>query len=63
MSYAKNKGGSGLKILWIPGRKKHHDKGTFKPTNQAKADQGHPDKKNQMWNLGGSKNYEDIVTS
>lgn len=61
MSYAKNKGGNGLKILWIPGRKKQHDKGTYRPTNQAKLDNKHPEKKNEVWNLGGSKNYEDMV--
>lgn len=58
---AKNKSGSGLKILWIPGRKKqHHDKGVYKPTNY-KVEHKHNDRNNESWSLGGSKAHEDIV--
>lgn len=57
---AKNKSGTGLKILWIPGRKKHHDKGVYKPTNQ-NIDHKHNDRKNEPWSLGGSKAQDDLV--
>lgn len=33
MSSSRN-GGSGMKILWIPGRKRHDRKGVYKPTNK-----------------------------
>jgi len=32
MSTSKN--GTGMKILWIPGRKRHDRKGIYKPTNK-----------------------------
>ncbi|XP_031627695.1 uncharacterized protein LOC116343638 [Contarinia nasturtii] len=57
----KSKSGSGLRILWIPGRRKHHDKGAYKPTNY-NIEHKHGDRKNETWNLGGSKSHEDILT-
>lgn len=57
----KNKSGQGMKILWIPGRKKHHDKGVYKPTNY-KIEHKHDDQKNEAWSLGGSKMHDEIVT-
>lgn len=57
----KTKSGSGLKILWIPGRRKHHDKGVYKPSNY-NIEHKHGDRKNDTWNLGGSKSHEDILT-
>lgn len=50
----------GLKILWIPGRKKHHDKGVFKPTNY-NIEHKHADHKNESWSLGGSKMHDEIA--
>lgn len=63
MAPGKNKPGgtgSGLKILWIPGRKKQHDKGVYKPTNY-KVEQKHGEKKIENWALGGSKAQNDIA--
>lgn len=57
----KNKNPSGLKILWIPGRKKHHDKGTYRPTNQT-IEHKHNDKNNEQWSLGGNKMQDELVT-
>lgn len=52
--------GTGLKILWIPGRKKNHDKGIYKPTKHD-PEHKHGDRKNEPWSLGGSKAHDDIV--
>lgn len=62
MAPGKNKSGSGggLKILWIPGRKKHHDKGIYKPTNY-NVEHKHAEKKIENWALGGSKTQNDII--
>lgn len=60
----KNKSGSGstgLKILWIPGRKKHHDKGVYRPTKNS-VEHKHGEKKNEVWNLGGSKSHDEILS-
>lgn len=54
------KSGSGLRILWIPGRKKNHDKGAYKPAN-FNIEHKHGDRKNEHWSLGGSKSQEEIV--
>lgn len=61
MAPGKNKSGTGLRILWIPGRKKHHEKGIYKPTN-SKVELKHADRKNENWSLGGSKAQNDMVT-
>lgn len=57
----KPKSGSALKIIWIPGRKKHHDKGVFKPTN-FNVEHKHGERKNEVWSMGGSKSHDDILT-
>lgn len=56
----RNKSGTGLKILWIPGRKKNHDKGVFKPTNHH-IEHKHGERNNEPWSLGGSKAHDDIA--
>lgn len=61
MAPGNNKTGTGLRILWIPGRKKHHDKGIYKPTN-LKVEHKHPDRKNENWSLGGANAQNDMVT-
>lgn len=62
MAPGKNKSGNGLKILWIPGRKKQsHDKGIYKPTNY-NVEHKHTEKKIENWALGGSKAQGDIIT-
>lgn len=35
---ATSKNGMGMKILWIPGRKRHDRKGIYKPTNKVSND-------------------------
>lgn len=56
----KNKSGTSLKILWIPGRKKGHDKGAYRPTNH-NVEHKHGERKNEVWNLGGSKSHDEIL--
>lgn len=57
----KPKSSTSMKILWIPGRKKQHDKGVYRPTNY-KIEHKHGERKNEAWSLGGSKSHEDILT-
>lgn len=57
----KPKSGSSLRVIWIPGRKKQHDKGVFKPTN-LNVEHKHGERKNEVWSLGGSKSHDDILT-
>lgn len=59
-SSPKPKSGS-MKVIWIPGRKKQHDKGVFRPTNQI-VEHKHGDRKNEVWSLGGSKSHDNILT-
>lgn len=61
MAPGKNKSGSPLKILWIPGRKKQHDKGVYKPTNY-NVEHKHADKKIENWSMGGSKAQGEMAT-
>lgn len=61
-SQPKSRTGSGIKILWIPGRKKHQEKGVYKPTNY-NIEHKHGERKNEPWSFGGSKSQEDIISS
>lgn len=38
---ASSRNGSGMKILWIPGRKRHDRKGIYKPTNKVISQMNH----------------------
>lgn len=58
---SKNKGSSGLRILWIPGRKKNHDKGRYDATRKQLNYSSHGQKKIEPWSLGGAKGQEDII--
>uniref|UniRef100_U5EP84 Putative h/aca ribonucleoprotein complex non-core subunit naf1 n=1 Tax=Corethrella appendiculata TaxID=1370023 RepID=U5EP84_9DIPT len=64
-SGSKNKSSSpGLRILWIPGRKKHNRKGVYNPTKQQPSQyQGWQQKKNEPWSLGGSKGQSKLINS
>ncbi|XP_055843906.1 myb-like protein D isoform X4 [Episyrphus balteatus] len=51
---------SGLRYLWIPGRKKSHPKGRLNVTNKRiEYSPGH--KNNEPWSLGGSKNHKNLL--
>lgn len=55
-------GHSGLKILWIPGRKKkHEEKGVFRPTKND-VEHKHADRKNEPWSLGSPKSHDGSVS-
>ncbi|XP_055680526.1 uncharacterized protein LOC129788450 [Lutzomyia longipalpis] len=55
--------GGGLRILWIPGRKKHNYKGRYEPTNKGQAHGGQHGRKIEPWSLGGSKGQRDLINS
>ncbi|KAH8265823.1 hypothetical protein KR038_003722 [Drosophila bunnanda] len=50
---------SGMRILWIPGRKSH-SKGRFSTTNKHISYSG-PQKKSEVWSLGGSKAQSELI--
>ncbi|KAH8366549.1 hypothetical protein KR084_001472 [Drosophila pseudotakahashii] len=50
---------SGMRILWIPGRKSH-SKGRFSTTNKQISYSG-PQKKSEVWSLGGSKAQSELI--
>lgn len=49
--------GPGLRILWIPS-KKRHNKGVYQPTNKG-IEQKHSPKKIDQWSFGGPKGQND----
>lgn len=60
MATSRNKtGSSGLRIVWIPGKKKQ-PKGTYNPTKKNTSPH-HQQKKIEPWSLGGSKGQEDLL--
>lgn len=62
MSSSKGKSSSSLRILWIPGRKKHNRKGVYNPTKSSIPQfQAHQQRKNQLWTLGGNVNHNKII--
>ncbi|XP_016979000.2 uncharacterized protein LOC108044481 isoform X1 [Drosophila rhopaloa] len=50
---------SGMRILWIPGRKSH-SKGRFSTTNKH-ISYSSPQKKSEVWSLGGSKAQTELI--
>jgi len=50
---------TGMRILWIPGRKSH-SKGRFNTTNKQISYSG-PQKKSEVWSLGGSKAQSELI--
>lgn len=60
----KPKKSSNLRILWIPGRKKHNRKGTCNPTkNGLPQTYGMQPRKNESWTLGGTLNHSKIINA
>lgn len=58
----KAKSSSSLRILWIPGRKKHNRKGVYNPTkNILPQYQANQQRKNESWTLGGTINQTKII--
>ena len=53
----------GLRLLWIPGRKKNHHKGRMETTRLTSVQMPHQQKKNEPWSLGGSKGQEELIKS
>ncbi|XP_058053771.1 uncharacterized protein LOC131205614 isoform X2 [Anopheles bellator] len=63
-SKSKPKKSSNLRILWIPGRKKHNRKGTFNATkNGLPQNYGMQPRKNESWTLGGPLNHSKIINA
>ncbi|XP_050089739.1 putative uncharacterized protein DDB_G0277255 isoform X2 [Anopheles aquasalis] len=63
-SKSKPKKTSNLRILWIPGRKKHNRKGTFNPTKSGLPQTyGMQPRKNEPWTLGGPLNHSKIINA
>ncbi|XP_050075044.1 uncharacterized protein DDB_G0283697 [Anopheles maculipalpis] len=60
----KPKKSSNLRILWIPGRKKHNRKGTYNSTkNGLPQTYGMQPRKNESWTLGGTMNHTKIINA
>ncbi|XP_053672148.1 rho GTPase-activating protein gacH [Anopheles nili] len=60
----KPKKSSNLRILWIPGRKKQHRKGSYNPTkNGLPQTYGMQPRKNESWTLGGTMNHNKIINA
>uniref|UniRef100_A0A182PU74 Uncharacterized protein n=1 Tax=Anopheles epiroticus TaxID=199890 RepID=A0A182PU74_9DIPT len=61
---SKPKKSSNLRILWIPGRKKHNRKGSYNPTkNGLPQTYGMQPRKNESWTLGGAMNHSKIINA
>lgn len=53
---------SGLRILWIPGRKKNNRKGQYNPTNKNYSPySSYAQRPNEAWSLGGAKSHANIT--
>lgn len=60
----KTKSSSSLRILWIPGRKKHNRKGVYNPTKTGLPQyQPNQQRKNESWSLGGTVNHTKIINA
>ncbi|CRK90639.1 CLUMA_CG004341, isoform A [Clunio marinus] len=55
MASSRNGKGMGMKILWIPGKKRHDRKGIYSSTNKEVNKNYLQPKKNQVWSLGGTE--------
>jgi len=57
---ASSRNNSGMRILWIPGRKRHDRKGIYSSTSKEVNKNYLPQKKNQMWSLGEQRKLINI---
>lgn len=60
MASRNGKKSSGLRMLWIPGGRKHHPKGRFDTTNKH-VSYSTRQKKSEVWSLGGSRTQRDLL--
>ncbi|XP_053689803.1 uncharacterized protein LOC128738582 [Sabethes cyaneus] len=64
MSSSKGKTSSGLRILWIPGRKKHNRKGVYNPTkNNIPQYHANQQRKTEPWTMGGTSTHAKIINA
>ncbi|KAJ6646718.1 hypothetical protein Bhyg_01931 [Pseudolycoriella hygida] len=54
---------TGLRFLWIPGKKKNQHKGVYSTTNKGNLHSPHHQKKIEPWSLGGSKSHSELIKS
>lgn len=54
---------TGLRFLWIPGKKKHQHKGRYDTTNKGNAHSSHQQRKIEPWTMGGSKGHSELIKS
>jgi len=54
---------TGLRFLWIPGKKKHQHKGRYDTTNKGNVNSSHQQRKMEPWSLGGSKGQGELIKS
>lgn len=55
-----SKGRNGMRILWIPGRKKHQHKGRYESTSKTVVPH-HRQKNNEPWAVGGSFGQRELL--
>lgn len=58
---ASSRNATGLKILWIPGRKRHDRKGIYSATKKEVNKNYLPQRKNQVWSLGGPSEQKKLI--
>ncbi|KAH8303966.1 hypothetical protein KR044_006984 [Drosophila immigrans] len=59
-SSKKKSSSSGLRMLWIPGRKSHHPKGRYSSTSK-NVSYSPNQKKSEVWTLGGSRAQNELI--
>lgn len=57
---SRNSGPGGMKILWIPGKKKHNRKGVYSSTNKEVKQAVHT-RQQQSWAMGGIQNQNKLM--
>lgn len=62
MSSSRNSG-PGMRVLWIPGKKKQHHKGVYTSTSKEIGQRVGQRHGNQAWNLGGTQHNNKIINS
>lgn len=58
-----NRNKTGLRFLWIPGRKKHNPKGRYEMTYRQPNYSRPQTKPNEPWALGGTNGHSELVKS
>lgn len=54
---------TGLRFLWIPGKKKQQHKGRYDTTNRGSVPSSHQQRKMEPWSIGGSKGQSELIKS